>query len=86
MGDMENYVKEIYNEEYDESVQTWVHCDHNDTLIVSCPMLGFRLRYNKPVLIGIYNQLQYESTQLMKIKVNERQAVIRNSDNVELKD
>jgi len=33
-------------------------------------MLNFRLKYGRPVVVGVYNQLQYETMQVMKIKVN----------------
>lgn len=86
MGDISSHLKQVFNDEYDEEVHNWIHCNYNDTLIVSCPLLNFRLKYNKPILIGIYNQLQHETTQLLKIKVASRQAVIRDTNNVEFKD
>lgn len=64
----------------------FVHCSLNETSVVmDCPMLYYRHKENKPVLLTIWNQRNRQETNLIRIRVITQKTQILDTDNKVLK-
>ena len=73
----------MINEDY---INEFVHCSNNETSTIrSCPMLFYRHRENKAVMLSIFNSKNYKIRELHRIKVISRKTKILDSNNKEIK-